>query len=103
MAYDRHVRILDRDRDIAAEEARGLAAGEAEGSQGVGKSAGGQRSGQRGDIHADAATRHPTPLAVRRRGDTCSLHPSTYKKIIKIARKRRTRLAQVIHERFGKV
>jgi hypothetical protein len=58
MAYDRHVRILDRDRDIAAEEARGLAAGEAEGSQGVGKSAGGQRSGQRGDIHADAATRH---------------------------------------------
>jgi len=38
--------------------ARGLAAGEAEASQGVGKSAGGQRSGQRGDIHADAATRH---------------------------------------------
>src|SRR3981081_3564391 len=33
-------------------------AGEAEGSQGVRKSAGGQRSGQRGDIHADAATRH---------------------------------------------
>src|SRR5712671_6090115 len=38
--------------------ARGLAAGEAEGSQGVGKAAGRQRSGQRGDIHADAATRH---------------------------------------------
>ena len=38
--------------------ARGLAAGEAEGSQGVGKPAGGQRSGQRGDVHADAAMRH---------------------------------------------
>jgi len=47
LAWSRHQRA-----------ARGLAAAEAEGSQGVGKPAGGQRSGQRGDIHADAATRH---------------------------------------------
>jgi NAD(P)-dependent dehydrogenase (short-subunit alcohol dehydrogenase family) len=54
----RHSRRLNLARTRHQRTARGLAAGEAEGSQGVGKSAGGQRSGQCGDVHADAATRH---------------------------------------------
>ena len=54
----RHSCRLDLARPGHHRAARGLAAGEAEGSQGVGKSAGGQRSGERGDVHADAAARH---------------------------------------------
>ena len=52
-----------RTRDHRA--ARRLAAGEAEGAQGPGKPAGGERSGQCGHVHADPAARHDDP----RRGD----------------------------------
>ena len=57
----RHSRRLDLARARRHRIARGLAGGEAEGGQGVGKPAGGQRSGQRGAVHADAAARHDDP------------------------------------------
>src|SRR5882757_7276053 len=54
----RHSRGLNLAWPRHQRTARGLAAEEAEGSQGVRKSAGGQRSGQRGDVHVDAATQY---------------------------------------------
>ncbi len=54
----RHPRRLDLARPRRHRLACGLAAGEAQGSQGVRKPAGARRSGQRGHVHADPATRH---------------------------------------------
>jgi NAD(P)-dependent dehydrogenase (short-subunit alcohol dehydrogenase family) len=54
----RHSHWLHLARPRHQRTARGLASGEAEGSEGVGKSARGKRSSERGNVHADAATRH---------------------------------------------
>lgn len=60
-----HSRGLDLARPGRQRAARGLAAREAEGSQGLGKPAGSQRRGRGRDVHADAAARHDHS----RRGD----------------------------------